>query len=259
MQIQKRTCTIDSSTCQAITKCCIKCKNAGHYPQSSYCKFKKKVLRNSKSKSETFLNISRSTMLSKDVLLVVNSRINQLEMATHKREESRDNLNHEKVNLGDLIPFVLMYICLNLKFIISNEDSRLIGQRQKISKEEIFKSAGYCARKFVDSENLSNPQYFLRYCNKKIKTVLKKRSTPDAESNEAMQNILNVYDNVFYKAVSTGDQGHLKDEEDISREDYKFNQHGNKENLDNQQLCGYNFDLTDDQSHQQDILNSFSK
>ena len=82
-KFKKRTCTLDSSTCQAIQRCCVRCGKNGHYPQSFYCKSKKNLIKNSKSRSKTCGNISRSSMLSKDVLLVLNKRINQIEMSAN--------------------------------------------------------------------------------------------------------------------------------------------------------------------------------
>ena len=105
-KFKKRTCILDSSTCQAITKCCVKCKKTGHYPQSSFCKVRRNMMRKSKSKSETCLKISRSTILSKDVLLVVNKRVKQLEIIANFKEDSSEHVNHEKIIPSDLIPFV---------------------------------------------------------------------------------------------------------------------------------------------------------
>ena len=91
-KFKKRTCNLDSSTCKAIKNFCVKCKKTGHYPQSSYCKYMKKLIRNKKS-----MKIYSSKMLRKDVLLVLNKRINQLEMAANLKKEGLYHLNHEQI------------------------------------------------------------------------------------------------------------------------------------------------------------------
>ena len=209
---------------------------------------------NSKLRSETHL--SKSTTLSKDVLHVVNKRIDQLEKSDHRKEESFHNLKHENRIPVGLIPFLLMYVFLNHKFI---DDRKLNRQGNKVSKENILKSAEYCARKFSSTDKLRNDKSFLRFCNKRIQSVLKKRSIPDAESNEGIQNILNVYDNIFYKTENYEYQGDFDDEEEKPRDYSKLYQHKNKNNQDDQQLSGYSCDLTENQFCQNEAQSSISK
>ena len=209
---------------------------------------------NSKLRSETHL--SKSTTLSKDVLHVVNKRIDQLEKSDHRKEESFHNLKHENRIPVGLIPFLLMYVFLNHKF---NYDIKLDRQGNKVSKENILKSAEYCARKFSSTDKLRNDKSFLRFCNKRIQSVLKKRSIPDAESNEGIQNILNVYDNIFYKTENYEYQGDFDDEEEKPRDYSKLYQHKNKNNQDDQQLSGYSCDLTENQFCQNEAQSSISK
>ena len=209
---------------------------------------------NSKLRSETHL--SKSTTLSKDVLHVVNKRIDQLEKSDHRKEESFHNLKHENRIPVGLIPFLLMYVFLNHKF---NDDIKLDRQGNKVSKENILKSAEYCARKFSSTDKLRNDKSFLRFCNKRIQSVLKKRSIPDAESNEGIQNILNVYDNIFYKTENYEYQGDFDDEEEKPRDYSKLYQHKNKNNQDDQQLSGYSCDLTENQFCQNEAQSSISK
>ena len=40
---KKRNCIVNPSTCNALKRCCFKCKKLGHYPQSPRCKANKNV------------------------------------------------------------------------------------------------------------------------------------------------------------------------------------------------------------------------
>ena len=157
---KKRTCVFDSSSCKAVQQCCFKCKKKGHYPQSPYCEAKKR----SKFTQETNMKTERiiPNIFDRNMLQLVAIKINQLESASEKNlsasfsDESDSCNTTENIIPDNLIPFLVMFICLNYDSRVSpvNKWTR----KEKNSKQSIVKAADYCARKFKKMQY--DPQYF---------------------------------------------------------------------------------------------------
>ena len=200
---KKRTCVFDSSSCKAIQQRCFKCNKKGHYPQSSFCKAWKRS-KTSKEKKK----MMQTKILDSKTLQLVEMRIDQLEsgsnknMSTNVSVEGDGRNKHENIIPDNLIPILLMFIFLNYNFIVSHGDQLIKNESKKRAKinsnKSIIKAADYCARKFKKKQY--DQQHFIRYCNKKLRTVLGDEQSPNLEESELIQKILGVYDNIYYES-----------------------------------------------------------
>ena len=74
-----------------------------------------------------------------------------------------------------------------------------IQQLESIQRRKtIIKLAKKCADKFEDQMDLDQADKFSSFCYKKLHSLLKSTSIPNEEENILIQNIINVYDQIFF-------------------------------------------------------------
>ena len=108
---------------------------------------KKKV----KGKNQTMKKVS----MSKDILILLNKRIAELEYLKLKEEESKcDMSNSGNQDTSNQEP---------------NKEPDLTNLKDLRTTKCIFKAAEYCARKFSNKSQEERTEYFVRYCTNKHK------------------------------------------------------------------------------------------
>ena len=72
---KRRDCLVDSAKCKASQRWCSKCKKHGHYPQSLYCKARKKI----QSMIKIKVPAAKPFAFNADMLFLLNKRIDIIE------------------------------------------------------------------------------------------------------------------------------------------------------------------------------------
>ena len=67
---KKRTCALNSSSCQANLKSCYNCGKTGHYPQSKECSRRRKLIKKSQSSSPPKTKVQQPRINKKNVELI---------------------------------------------------------------------------------------------------------------------------------------------------------------------------------------------
>ena len=86
---------------------------------------------------------------------------------------------------------------------------------------------------------------FSSYCNKKLQALLKNHPMPDAEENVIIQNVLNVYDQMFYNRVDSEDEN--LQQENTKKVNPDVDKFFGDEDMMIPQLDGLDDNLTDDE------------
>ena len=86
---KKRSCLVDSASCNALSQHCFKCNKKGHFPQSLNCKARNKKVAE-QSYKEGKHQIKKTYEINKDQLLLLKKRIKELEDCLTKLR--RENL-----------------------------------------------------------------------------------------------------------------------------------------------------------------------
>ena len=154
---KKRSCILNPLSCKAIKHCCTKCQKIGHHPKSQNCKARPKLKKSKRIEQRNF---------GKDALFLINRRISQLE------SEAKSNTVQDKCDINNsnhripvkLIPFLFMYIFLNVDSFCSRYDEKCQLKMEK----NIIKSARYCAKKIENNNSETSEKYFIKYCSKQI-------------------------------------------------------------------------------------------
>ena len=133
---------------------------------------------------------------------------------------------------------------------ISKRNLKLIKKKIKQlelnnTRKSLLELAERCAQKFASQKCEIKTKSFTSYCNKKLHGLLKNHPLPDAEENVVIQNVLKVYDQMFYNRVDSGDEN-LRQEntEKVNPDVDKF--FGNEDTM-IPQLDGLDDNLTDDE------------
>ena len=117
---------------------------------------------------------------------------------------------------------------------ISKKNMKLIKLRiQQLNFQNqrkcIIKLAYKCAKKFENVKFGQEPQTTNDYCTKKLKKVLKIQSFPDTENQALIKNILNAFDQMYYKedfsseiSSIAGSNMKNQDEQDLVTDDQLF-------------------------------------
>ena len=71
-------------------------------------------------------------------------------------------------------------------------------------KKKIVDTAKYCARKFVHPYNQAKKQYFMNYCINRASKLSNEEPIPSTLERGSFNNILDVYDKVFYNIKLKG-------------------------------------------------------
>ena len=126
--------------------------------------------------------------LSSNDLELIRKKINHLE--NYVDAPTFEENNEVKISKfpPDIIPFLLLYICLNFNCIKQNHYKR---------KALLLRSAKYCARKFYQKHNSRN--YFFTYCMKKYDTALTHQTVPTSSQLDQIKNVVSIYDATFYQ------------------------------------------------------------
>ena len=95
----------------------------------------------------------------------------------------------------ETIPFLTLFILLNYDCITSSWE-----KPKQISGDCILKSANYCAKKFINSDQIDQ-DHFVRYCIKQAKSMIKDEPIPNKEDKADLKRILKVYDQMYYSKV----------------------------------------------------------
>ena len=78
----------------------------------------------------------------------------------------------------------------------------------------LLKSADYCARKFINSEQI-DPDHFVRYCIKKAKRIVTDEPVPKEEEKAGMKRILKIYDQMYYSKVEENGEHTYEEDQSI--------------------------------------------
>ena len=190
---KKRSCSLNPSSCEAQSKNCFKCGKRGHFPQSLNCKAKVESQKSKKAKSQ---EKRKSSRVSKVNLDLVKERIIILELPVFVNQDKVQ----EQISV-ETIPFLTLFLLLNYDCITSSWK-----KPKQTSGHCPLKSADYCAKKFINSDKI-DPDYFVKYCIKKAKGIIKGEPIPNEEDKADMKRIITVYDQMYYNRVEeTEDQ-----------------------------------------------------
>ena len=125
-----------------------------------------------------------------------------------RRKSNRSHSLKIKNHVSKQLPITKV----NLKLI-----KRKILQLEKQSKmESVVKLAEKCAQKFGDRKYEHDFNKFSRYCSKKLQILLNLEPIPTAEESYQMQNILNVFDQMFYSNRSNSEDQFVEDGEAVN-------------------------------------------
>ena len=243
---KKRNCVLDSSSCKAIQQRCFQNKK-GHHSQSPYCKVKKRSKFTQQIKVKT--NIKQKC-LDRNILQLVVIKIDQLESTSKTNqpanisEERGDHKKSESIIPDHLIPFLLMFIFLNYGSIVSPVDQ--LNRKESNSKDSIVKTAEYCARKL--SKKQHEPNYFLKYCSKRLHKVLKDEPIPNLKNSESIQNILDVYDNVYYGSDDYQDQNQINEDQEKDVNQHEIKEYQNLLKQAEKQFCEDHINLVENEN-----------
>jgi hypothetical protein len=91
---KKLSCILNPSSCMAQQKNCFKCGKKGHFPQSMNCKTK---IKSQKQKRGQVYEKRSSTKISKEVLLLLRTRIDELERPDCPFDESSKSFDQEAI------------------------------------------------------------------------------------------------------------------------------------------------------------------
>ena len=148
---------------------------------------------------------------------LINKKINQLESLISNQEcvklqfkASSQSLKKAKVP-RDLMPFLLMYLCLNYDHIFSinkvnkKEKGKIsfCTQRNNMKKKKqvrkkLLKLANVCANEFENSDSKDENQSFLDFSAKKFEKIKKNQFSDSSEIKISEQMILSIFDKIFY-------------------------------------------------------------
>ena len=231
---KKRSCILDNDECRAVDKSCKKCNKAGHFPKSLNCKANKRQV-SSKNKDLAFKIKHKycdinPDQYSKDILLLVNIKIQQLQLFEHlhtsrrqssknddikesvsnnhfiNKEETRGERSHgdqTRVIPVNLVPFLVMFILFNHD--IFKNKLHAFKRKNKFRKisfsaKAIKKVAISCAKKFVNCQEIHD-DHFNRYCMKRASCLLN-QEIPSKKEQSNMKTILQVYDRMYFKSIT---------------------------------------------------------
>ena len=156
---------------------------------------------------------------------LINAKVNQLEMEINFQEALNLQLKtsiqtfEESIIPNDLIPFLVMYVSLNYNHISPNNSIK--NRRQKKSsvyywrskskeegklKKKIIKLASVCANELENSDSSNDTEIVSNLCAKKFKKISNYQSSPGSKD----QQILSLFDKMFYGVKTVGEQGESK-------------------------------------------------
>ena len=135
---KKRSCVLNPANCNAMKKLCFKCNKSGHFPKSIDCRGSKSTQRMRMSKQSNKQNSFKSEQFRKDVLLLINQKLDYLKVV----KQIEESLQKE------LIIFFLMFCCLNNDCFVRSDRDHLLPPE-------------YCqveSHTTTDQQTVSNPK-----------------------------------------------------------------------------------------------------
>ena len=101
----------------------------------------------------------------------------------------------------------MMYIFLNYDCIGKLKDTKNEGKviNRKDIKESVLRLANSFARKFENTEDQKKNEYFSRYCSTRFKKLIDLKSSLNMEELSEIQEILDVYDKMYYSIQPQND------------------------------------------------------
>ena len=157
-------------------------KKIDDFQQSRGCKVKR-IYRNKAQKDR-----KKTEVLYSQYVNLIKERIKQIEFneAIYRIPE----VQMKKIIPLHLIPYLALFICLNLECFINHSHITL-------SRNKIIDSAKYCARKFEVKQQDNN--YFYNYCNRKISKQFGNQSKPIRSQLELIKTVVSLYNKTFYQ------------------------------------------------------------
>ena len=173
---KKRSCYLDSFSCQASEKNCFRCNKKGHFPQSSNCKTKRKSGRSKVKKGKDQM----SKKLTKTNLKLIKRHILYLERQL-------------------ALKFEISCLKNQVKGEIAKEQPELSTNNRKLSvKESLMKTADFCANKFETTDPIESKEYFMRYCITRANQIIPEETLPSIEEEVLIKEKLDVFQKMFY-------------------------------------------------------------
>ena len=165
-----------------------------HFPYIKFCRWSDEHAHMKKSHKQENDPRKPVTELSKEVIEMINLRINEIKKENSTIHSLSENVPALRIVI---VPFIILYVSMNYRAFASSRWDK--QHRQKILEQNILKAANLCAKKFENKNISEDKRVLLKYCIKKVKNLFQHEHSVSLSETAKIQTKLDLFDNPFYR------------------------------------------------------------